>query len=233
MTSPRRHGRDRFETANRTALHLIHSDLSRQRQSSEVPNLYSAWDELASRKLNPYWTSVMANRVLALRDGNDHETSSRWFEKVATSGAISPLLADRYHAEGFHANLELPQHVKVGEHFSAALRVTHASSGSTEYPGILFAGYYIDANPASVGRLDETQWIFKLSPAFLSNYRDCFPQQFAADHKGETRIRVVYWLVYQPSFNDQLKWQPDGSPAPITGAFWIKRFEDTRTIRVD
>ncbi len=194
---------------------------------------HNAWDELASRKLNPFWTSLMAKRVIGLREHKTTETSSRWFEAVASTGAIPQELVDRFHDRGFRADLVLPNRIKAGEPFTAALRVSHANFGSTETGGILFAGYYLDDNKTPLGRLDETQWTFKLNPDFLKPYRDCFEQPITITKKGDTTIRVVYWLIYQPQHSEQLKWLRDGTPAPIPGALWSRRYEFSKTIHVD
>ncbi len=194
---------------------------------------HNAWDELASRKLSPFWTSLMAKRVIGLREHKPTETSSRWFEAIASTGAIPQELVDEFHDRGFRADLFLPDHIKANEPFTAALRVSHANFGSTESGGILFAGYYLDDNKTPLGRLDETQWTFKLNPEFLKPYRDCFEQPITITKKGDTTIRVVYWLVYQPQLRDQLKWLPDGTPAPIPGVLWSRRYEFSKTIRVE
>ncbi len=196
-------------------------------------NNHLAWDELATRQLSPYWTSVMAKRVLSLRNDNTNHPSSGWFEQTAAAGTMPPELRERFFVEGFQADLFLPDRAKVAEPFSATLRVTNVSSGDRTNPAIFFAGYYLDESHTAIGRVQETKWRFDLRPDSLKPYRECFVQPITITQKGEHKVRVVYWLAYLPSFHERLKWQPDGTPAPVPTALWSKRYEFSKTIRVE
>jgi DNA-directed RNA polymerase subunit RPC12/RpoP len=196
-------------------------------------NAFKVWDELATRTLGPEWTRTMAERVLAQRGKNQYDNSpGRWFETMIASGKMPKALADRFYREGFQAELLVPKHVKAGESFTASLRVSRAAQGSSTI-GLMFAGYAIDDNPARLGRRNKTQWAFELQPGVLSRHRDVLAQPLTADHPGEVRVRVVYWLVYQPSFRDELAWQADGSPAAPTAANWFQRIELEQPVRVE
>lgn len=197
------------------------------------PFIRAPWDELATRNLSPYWTTRIANRVISLREHDPISAGSRWFEKVAAAGAISSEMRETYYEGGFQADLLLPKKAGLNQSFTAALRIFHTARGSSEHPGILFAGYYIDDSKVAVGRIDETKWMHDLSPGSFSPHRDCLEQPITIATKGNHTIRVVYWLVYLPSFNDPLKWLPSGTPAPIPAATWIKRYEFSKTIHVD
>ena len=54
-----------------------------------------------------------------------------------------------------------------------------------------------------------------------------------AGRAGEVRVRAVYWIAYEPSFTDELAWQPAGTPAPPQRALWFERFEIGKTVRAD
>ena len=196
-------------------------------------NNHIAWDELATRKLSPYWTSVMAKRVLSMREKNPYNVSTGWFEQTAAKGTISSDLQERFYVEGLQADLLVPTKVQVNVPFPAALRVTHAATGDRIGGRVLFAGYYIDHKPTAVGRLDESVWFRDLRPDFSKPHRDCLEQPITITTKGEHKIRVVYWVVYLQKFNDPLIWLPNGTPSPIPTATWMKRYEFTKTIRVE
>jgi DNA-directed RNA polymerase subunit RPC12/RpoP len=194
---------------------------------------FTVWDELTTRPLDSEWTRIMAERVLAQRGKNQYDNSpGRWFETIIARGEMPKALAERFYREGFQAELLVPKHVKAGEAFTASLRVSRAAQGSSTI-GLMFAGYAIDDSPARLGRRDKTLWAFELHPGVLSRHRDVLAQTLTAYNPGEVRVRAVYWLVYQPSFRDELTWQADGSPATPTAANWFQRIELEQPVRVE
>jgi DNA-directed RNA polymerase subunit RPC12/RpoP len=194
---------------------------------------YTVWDEMATRPLDPSWTRTMAERVLRCRRKDQYDSSpSQWFENMIAGKKIPADLEDRFYREGFQAALVAPRRVKAGEAFIVQLRVHHAANGGGTM-GLMFAGYAIGDEPASAGRQDKTVWAYQLRPGVLSRHRDVLPQTLKADHPGELRIRAVFWLVYQPSFADELAWQPDGMPLKPTRATWFERIETEAIVRVE
>ncbi len=197
-------------------------------------SLRTAWDILGARPLNEPSIRAMAERVLRFRHRNPWDSGPpRWFEGVMTAGKMPADLVERFYTEGFRAELLVPERVEAGERFAAQLRVTGAAAAATTSAGILFAGYRPGEAGEPVGRKDAAQWVFQLGPVGLSGHRDALPEMLTVDRPGEAQVSVVYWLVYTPSFRDELVWQADGTPAPWKRALWMRRFELRKTITVE
>ncbi|MBM4109009.1 MAG: hypothetical protein FJ255_09425 [Phycisphaerae bacterium] len=190
----------------------------------------SSWDELAKRALSPGWTRTMGERVLRARGNTPFDYGpSRWFEAMAAAGSIPPDLSGRFYREGIRAELRVPGRVKAGEAFTAQLRMTRAAWGSA----LMFAGYAVGDEEALLGRHPELVWAHELGPGGFLRHRDVLAHTLRADHRGATRVRAVYWVVYQPSFWDDSAWRPDGTPVAPSGATWFERVELEKTVRVE
>ncbi len=196
-------------------------------------NAYTAWDELATRTLDPKWARILGHRVIAHRRHNAHDRSpGKWFELAAMSGQIPADLVDRFYTDGFTASIAAPRHVKAGKPFDVSLRVRRALDADNVL-GVMFAGYAIDDAPPQHGRRNETAGAFQLNPGIFSATKNAFTTPIRIDTPGEHRIRAVYWLSYQKSFADELAWQPDGTPAPPPFAVWFRRVETETTVVVE
>lgn len=194
---------------------------------------YIAWDELSLRSLDPAWTRHMGERVLEMRHRSPHDRSPRkWFEVAAASGQMPPQLVERFYTEGFDASLQAPESAKAGEPFQVSLRVRSALHAESVL-GVMFAGYAIDDAPPLVGRQVRTLWSHDLHPSTFSSEKNVCHATLRIDQPGDRRVRAVYWLSYQRSFSEALKWQDDGTPAVPPGAVWFRRIELQTTIRID
>lgn len=194
---------------------------------------YGGWTEMANRPLDPRWTAALAARVLDHRTDNQYDNApSQWLEPMITAGKVPPDLADRFYREAFQAQLLVPKRVKAGEPFAARLRVTSACDGKSVL-GLMFAGYSIGDEPARHGRADKTTWAFTLRPGVFQHYTDVLPQTLTAGHPGIVQVHALYWVVLQPSFRDELKWQADGTPAKPSAALWFERIELEQTVQVE
>ena len=197
-------------------------------------NIYTAWDELATRPLSPAWTRVMGARVLRLRETDPFNSSpSRWFEAMMAAGRMPPDLEERFYREGFVARLRVPERVKVGEPFTAQLRVTHVANGSGVYFGVMFGGYAIGDDAPHAGRRYATLWDYEIRPDVFAAHRDVLEQALQADHPGAIRVRAVLWVVYQSSLREELQWQADGTPLRPGTAKWFERIELEGTVRAE
>ena len=196
-------------------------------------DIHTVWDELAKRPLSPAWTRKMGERALGIRRSNQYESSpGQWFATMIAAGAMPPDLTERFYREGFAADLVVPAAVKVGEPFTARLRVKRVSGGGPQL-GLMFAGYALDDGPAEHGRVTSTMWAHQLRPQVFSPPREVIPATLTIDRPGEVRVRAVFWVVYQPSFSDELTWQPDGTPATPTRAVWFQKIELEKTVLVE
>lgn len=194
---------------------------------------YTSWDELATRPLDSRWTRVMAERVLRHRASDQYDSGpSQWFESMAARGSITSDLVDRFHREGFRAELMVPARVKVGEAFTVKLRVHHVAA-TRSCTGLMFAGFAIGDEVPRRGRQTQPVWALELRPEAFWRHRDVLQQKFTSEHVGEIRVRVVYWVVNQPSFWNELTWQPDGTPVQPSKATWFERVEIEKTIHVE
>lgn len=195
---------------------------------------YTAWTELATRPLEPAWTTVMARKVLSVRRESNWNDggASEWFEAMVATGQIPAELVERFYNESFVADLKGPSRVKAGEAFTVSLSVRHAVGGFRNQLGVLFAGYAVDDAPPLAGRSFKTLWKHDLAPMVLTSSRDVLPVSMVAPDVQEFRVRAVFWVVYQPSFTDELGWQSDGTPVAPKAALWMERRELVKTIRV-
>ncbi len=196
-------------------------------------NVYTAWEELALRPLDPKWTRVMAENVLRQRGHDQYESSpSQWFEKMDAAGKIPAELRERFYRESLSAELDVPRRVKAGEEFAAHLRVKHLASGGGTM-GLMFGGYFVGDDTGAVGRMHKTEWGYLLRPGVFSRYRDVLEQKLRTEQPGELRVRAVYWVVYQPSFTESLVWKEDGTPRRPVGAKWFERVELEKVVKVE
>lgn len=194
-------------------------------------SMYPCWDELAKRSLSERWTRVMAQRVLSYRKTNSWDQSpAKWLETQISTAQLSDDLVHRYYAEGFQARLIVPSRVTAGKAFDACLRITQASSGNSPMV-VMFAGYAVNDGPL-VNRAADPVWAYKLHPSVLASYHDDFQAALDAPSPGPARVRAVFWVIYQPSFNT-LHWQPDGTPERPANTPWYERRELEATVQVD
>jgi len=195
---------------------------------------FSAWGELITRPLDPHWAQIMAEKVLALRQERNWTDSgwSEWFEAMIATNQIPASLVDRYYRESFCADLVVPTHVKPGESFSAMLRVTRAAGGFRNQMGVMFSGYVINDAIPLAGRCTQTLWRHDLSPGVFTSKRDVLGASLIAPSEGTFQVRAVFWVVHQPSFMDELRWQEDGTPTTPKAALWFERRELVKTISV-
>lgn len=213
--------------APRLATPLLYTSLS-----TSPRGMYEAWNELATRPLDEPWVRRMGERVIEQRSRSSFDPGpTGWFEAMILAGTMPQDLAARFYREGFLADLMAPRRATLGEPFEVHLRVRRATPGSKLSLGVMFAGYMLEDEPG-IGRLNETQWAFRLSPSPFQRGRDVFSTTLTPHRRGNLRLRAVYWLVYQPSFMDELDWQPDGTPATPTAATWFERIELEQTIHV-
>ncbi len=193
---------------------------------------FTAWDELASRPLDAWSVRSMGERVLRLRQIDQYDSSpSKWFESMAAAGKMPPDLAERFYREGFEAELVVPDRVNAGERITALLRVKRCANGFALNPGLFFAGY--SAGEQRGRREGRTLWAYQLRPDVFATHRDAEAWDFYNHEPGEVRVRVEYWLVYLPSFMEQLSWLPDGTPARPANAAWFERVTLEKTVRVE
>jgi predicted RNA-binding Zn-ribbon protein involved in translation (DUF1610 family) len=194
-------------------------------------SMFQCWDELARRQLSPRWTSSMAERVMGYRKSSSWDQSpAKWLETQISAGQVPDDLATRFYAEGFQARLVVPSRATAGKPIDACLRITQASDGNSTL-GVMFAGYAVDDGPL-IDRAGGCVWAYQLRPGVLASYHDDFRSVLRAPHPGTARVRAVFWVIYQPSFNS-LTWQPDGTPERPPKAAWYERRELEATVRVD
>lgn len=199
----------------------------------EPKTWFSAWDELAARPLDAPSVRAMARRVLSLRASNQYDNAPiRWFEAMAAAGKIPAAELDRYYRESIVAELLIPTRVRSGASFAAKLRVRRVAPTASQQIGVFFGGYRI-ADSGPVGRQDQTVWAFRLRPDVFSPHRDELGSDLTAGPRGTARVRAEFWVVYLPSFNEALRWNPDGTPARPPQALWFERITLERDIIVE
>lgn len=188
---------------------------------------FSAWDELANRPLDQDWAAVMARKVLSVRQRRTYwmPGAGKWFEAMIAGNQLPPELVDRYYRESFVAEINAPSRVKAGDSFAVTLRVKHAAINGGNQMGIMFAGYAINDAEPQAAHGNQTIWILGLK-------KDVRPSSLVAPDAPEFQLRAVFWLVHQPSFIDDPKWQDDGTPTRPTAAVWFERHELVKTIKV-
>lgn len=196
--------------------------------------LDSAWDELSTRTLGEQATRAMGEHVLSVREIARYQRGpSKWFEGVMATGGMPPELVERFYGEGFGAGVLVPARVKAGEPFAASLRVTHAAWGASTQMAVLFAGYRIGDGGEPRGRERKAMWAHQFRLDRWTGRDDALQQTLSVDQRGPVEVVATYWVVYAPSFQDELVWLPDGSPAPWKRALWMRRFESRQTITVE
>jgi hypothetical protein len=194
-------------------------------------SMYTTWDELASRPLGDRWIRAMAGRVMADRNRRQWNVSgSRWFDAVESVGKMPADLVDKYYREGFKAEVMLPRRVKSGVQFDTKVRVTRAVEGWNGKIGVMFGGYAIDGGVA-IGREPEAVWGYALRPPVFTAHKDVFRRTLSIATPGMHRVKVVYWVIYQPSFW-KIDWGADHTPVKPAKAQWFQRVEVEREIEV-
>ncbi len=192
------------------------------------------WDEVALRTVSPWWTGVLAERVLSQRiEAPFDDAPCKWFLAMAGSGRLSADQVERYYSETFRASVVAPGTVKVGEAFTVSLSVSRiAATGNTF--GIMFAGYGIDDGAPLAGRVTKTVWAHELRPQpyLFTSTTSSFPATLALAAPGKHSVRAVFWVIHQQSFTEQLVWQADGTPVTPVGATRFEKVEMEAVVEV-
>ncbi len=192
------------------------------------------WDQLSTRTLDPQSTRAMGECVLSIRRSARYERGpSKWFEGVIAGGGMPPDIVDRFYSEGFRASVLVPARVKAGEPFAVSLRVSGVANGWSSKMAILFGGYRVGDVGESVGREQKAIWSHEFRLGFWTGRADAFQQTLSVDERGPVNVVATYWVVYAPSFSDELRWETDGSPAPWKRALWMRKVEARETITVE
>jgi len=203
---------------------------------------YFAWGELAKRPLDPEWAAHMGDRILANRArGTSDSSACEWFEAAITSNSVTPEQVERYYAESLIAEIRAPNAVQAGKSFRVSISVKNAPPSGARQMGIMFAGYSIvepgeqkttDDEGERVGRRHATLWRHEMRTRVFDSRGDVLQETLIAPAQGDFEVRAVYWLVHQPNFSENLKWQDDGTPERPAAAVWFERVELKRTVRV-
>jgi hypothetical protein len=195
---------------------------------------FGAWEELAKRPLSEGWIRRLAAMAIERRARMSFDLGTNgWFEAMVGAGKMPDDLARQWYHAGWRAELDVPARVKLGDGITAKIRVFHAAGGSSMCLGVMFGGYEAGDSTTPIGRREKTEWAHELDPQNFEGHRDAFVQTLTAGHAGALRVRATYWLVYLPSFMEQLHWQEDGTPLPPTNALWFEKVVVEKAVRVD
>lgn len=195
---------------------------------------FGAWEELAGRAPSDAWIRRLGALALERRSRNSNDFGpGLWFEAMMTAGKVPKGLETEWYRAGWRAELDVPARANAGDAFTARIRVLHAAGGTRSCMGVMFGGYTIGDATSPLGRLNKTTWAYELAPGALDAHREVFAQAVTPERPGRLRVRATFWLVYQPSFTDELKWQPDGTPVRPSAALWFEKFELEEVVRVE
>ena len=192
-----------------------------------------AWAELATRTLTPEQRADLATRLLDLRLAERFRLTvegKEWLDAETAAGTLPAGVQERFFAEMFRGELDVPRRVRVGEPFEVGFKHTDANDGFN-YKCFLYVGGFAVGDAPLVGQRNEGYYPNLIDRARGTPYTPV-SESLVANKPGPATVRADVWLMVQTGFPATITWNDDGTPVVPPTAAWVKRVEMVREIEV-